>query len=115
MDLKFKDHLARQIAFSRATFGPGSRTEGVVDHIREELAEVVSAKTHDEKVEEWVDVVILGLDGLTRELVEKHKSTNAAAEIAVWSILRKQDMNEQREWPNWRTQDNNKKIKALKR
>lgn len=33
-------HLTRQAAFSRATFGPGPRTKGVIDHIRKELVEV---------------------------------------------------------------------------
>lgn len=32
-------HLLRQRAFSRATFGAGRRTKGVVDHIRKELLE----------------------------------------------------------------------------
>ena len=33
-------HLTRQAAFSRATFGPGPRTEGVLDHITKEVEEV---------------------------------------------------------------------------
>lgn len=33
-------HLTRQAAFSRATFGPGPRTEGVIDHVKKELREV---------------------------------------------------------------------------
>lgn len=36
----FVAHLTRQAAVSRATFGPGSRTKGVIDHIKEELGEV---------------------------------------------------------------------------
>ena len=63
MDLK--QHLLRQMAFSHATFGPGTRTNGVVDHIRKELVEVLESNG---SADEWVDVVILGLDGLTREL-----------------------------------------------
>jgi hypothetical protein len=34
------EHLTRQIAFSRATFGPAERTAGVIDHIRKELVEI---------------------------------------------------------------------------
>jgi hypothetical protein len=37
MDLK--QHLIRQMAFSHATFGPGERRDGVIDHIRKELIE----------------------------------------------------------------------------
>ena len=33
-------HILRALAFSRATFGPGARTKGVVDHIRKELVEI---------------------------------------------------------------------------
>lgn len=49
-------HLHRQIAFSERTFGPGERTEGVVDHITKELAEVLAGGG---ELEEWVDVVIV--------------------------------------------------------
>lgn len=33
-------HLTRQAVFSRATFGPGPRTKGVLDHMEKEIAEV---------------------------------------------------------------------------
>ena len=58
------DHLIRQMAFSHATFGPGTRTAGVADHIRKELDEVLEAGG---SADEWVDVVILALDGLTTQ------------------------------------------------
>ena len=54
-----QQHLVRQMVFSRATFGPGERTKGVIDHIRKELIEIEQA---DDRAEEWVDVVILALD-----------------------------------------------------
>jgi hypothetical protein len=63
MDLK--QHLIRQMAWSHATFGPGERTQGVIDHIKKELVEVERANGDSS---EWVDVVILALDGLTRRL-----------------------------------------------
>lgn len=43
MSFDLVQHLRRQIAFSLATFGPGDRTEGVVDHITKELAEVLQS------------------------------------------------------------------------
>jgi len=61
-----KQHLLRQMAFSRATFGPGRRTNGVLDHIAKELDEVARSGGHSS---EWVDLVILSLDGLTRSLL----------------------------------------------
>jgi hypothetical protein len=62
MDLK--EHLKRQMAFSRSTFGPGERREGVTDHIRQEIDEVL--ENGDPR--EWVDLVLLSLDGLWRSI-----------------------------------------------
>lgn len=92
-------HLKRQMTFSAHTFGPGLRTKGVADHIRKELIEVEAAP-HD--VNEWIDIVILGLDGAWR--------TGATAEQIVASLVCKQDKNEGRTWPDWRTADPDKAI-----
>lgn len=114
MDLK--QHLLRQMAFSHATFGPGVRTQGVIDHIRKELVEVLESGGQSD---EWVDVVILALDGLTRQLafcVEDTRSDLAqVAEIAVGMILAKQSRNEARTWPDWRTADRNKAIEHVRK
>lgn len=56
-------HLERQREFSERTFGPGARTKGVVDNIRKELIEI-EAKPDD--LSEWVDVILLALDGAWR-------------------------------------------------
>ncbi len=81
--MNLKQHLIRQMAFSHATFGPGERTEGVIDYIRKELIEVEEA---DGESSEWVDVVILALDGLTRRLAyrngERRIDPGKVAEIA---------------------------------
>jgi hypothetical protein len=104
-------HLARQMAFSKATFGPGRRTEGVLKHLEKEIGEVRSSKTHGDRVEEWVDLVILSLDGLTREIWTEHqakkilnssKFSTAIAQTACACIHAKQSRNELRDWPNWR-------------
>ena len=111
----FEAHLTRQIAWSRATFGPGTRQQGVFDHIYKEMAEVVSAKDHAGRVKEWTDIVILALDGLWREISYGnsfgiHTSSPISAEVAVRSIISKQSKNEMRNWPDWRTADPNKAI-----
>jgi hypothetical protein len=67
----FEAHLTRQMVFSKATFGPGSRTKGVIDHIRKELVEVEESEGN---AAEWVDVVILALDGLMRAIQNQHNS-----------------------------------------
>ena len=85
-------HLARQIDFSARTFGPGARSAGIVDHIRKELLEI-EAKPND--LSEWIDVVILALDGAWR-------AGYTPVEI-VEALDAKQTKNELRNWPDWRT------------
>lgn len=95
-------HLKRQRAFSRATFGPGARTQGVLDHIRKELVEIERAPRD---LIEWVDVILLAFDGAWR----------AGHEPAVIAqmIEAKQSRNEMRNWPDWRTADPNKAIEHI--
>lgn len=85
-------HLQRQIAFSLAAFGPGRRTEQIIRHIAKELREIEDSSAD---VNEWADVVILALDGAWRAGHSPHGVLNA--------IVSKQHVNEQRQWPNWRT------------
>lgn len=92
-------HLHRQRAFSERTFGPGARTKGVIDHIRKELREIEAAPTD---ISEWIDVVLLALDGAWR--------SGASPEAIVAALLMKQTRNEARTWPDWRTADPNKAI-----
>lgn len=108
-------HLVRQMAFSHATFGPGERTNGVVDHIRKELDEVVAA--HGEAAE-WVDVVILALDGLTRRLAYvngQRRDPDEVADAACRMIVGKQSRNEARDWPDWRTQSKDRAIEHIRK
>lgn len=85
--------LDAQIEWSRATFGPGARTAGVLDHIRKELREV-EAKPGD--VEEWVDLVILAMDGAWR-------SAGVTGEEFARALIAKHAKNRARRWPDWRT------------
>lgn len=95
-------HLYRQREWSERTFGPGKRTDGVLDHIRKELTEVAD---EPDDLTEWVDVVILALDGAWR-----HGHT--PEEIAA-AITAKQARNEQRSWPDWRTQPKDRAIEHV--
>jgi hypothetical protein len=119
--MNFFEHIRRQAAFSRATFGPGSRTKGVSDHIKKELKEVAKATSDAERSKEWVDVAILGLDGLWRSCAEQLRNIGAGepthTEIAgmVCRLIReKQDENEVRDWPDWRTADPEKAIEHIR-
>lgn len=95
----FEAHLARQAAWSEKTFGPGRRTAGVCDHIRKELAEV---ERDPEDSAEWIDVVILALDGAWRSGLSPRQ--------IIDGVVTKQSKNEGRTWPDWRTADPNKAI-----
>lgn len=107
------------MAFSRATYGPGKRTEGILDHISKELGEVSNA-TDDavyaenaERTEEWVDLVILSLDGLSRQLLfyaDEPTDPDFVAQLVCRLIAAKQSKNEGRVWPNWRDMPKDKAI-----
>lgn len=96
-------HLRRQRFFSARVFGPGLRTQGVLDHIRKELAEIEAAPGD---LEEWVDVVLLALDGAWR-------AGHEPAAIAL-AIATKQTRNELRRWPNWLTAEPGKAIEHVR-
>lgn len=99
----FPSHLQRQREWSERTFGPGARSQGVVDHIRKELREI---EADPQDLREWIDVVILALDGAWR-------SGASPAEI-IAALVAKQTRNESREWPDWRTSDPDKAIEHVR-
>lgn len=95
----FRAHLQRQREWSERTFGPGRRTKGVIDHIRKELVEVESDPTD---LNEWIDIVILGLDGAWR--------VGATPDQIIDALATKQRKNESRTWPDWRTRSEDEAI-----
>lgn len=121
MAFDLEAHLKRQIAFSRATFGPGARAEGVLDHMSKEAEEVrkeIAKGDRGHPASEWIDLVILAFDGLTRQLVldqlmhqlPSDVTVRCAAQEACDMLEAKQGRNEMRNWPDWRTADPNKAI-----
>lgn len=86
------DLLRVQIPWSRDTFGPGMRAEGILKHIKAELDEVRSAPPGSpERLTEWIDIILLALDGAWR---------NGATPEEIWEcICAKAERNRQREWP----------------
>lgn len=106
-------HMTRQINFSLETFGPHARQKGVTDHIRKELVEIVDGNNDPG---EWVDVVLLGLDGLWRSIKEKNPGWTVAKVAARATILiaKKQAKNERRSWPDWRTTNPDQAIEHVK-
>lgn len=106
-ELRFLDlhgHLQRQCEFSFRTFGPpNNNSAGVIDHIRKELIEI-----EDDPLDlyEWIDVVILALDGALR-------AGYSPAEI-VYALEAKQTKNEGRRWPDYRTAEPGKAIEHIR-
>ena len=96
-------YLRRQRLFSERTFGPGQRTEGVIDHIRKELVEVEAAPTD---LKEWIDVVTLALDGAWRAGYDPEQIVN--------QLERTLTRNENRQWPDWRTAEPGKAIEHVR-
>jgi Protein of unknown function (DUF550). len=87
----FKAHLERMIAFSQKAFGPGARTKGLCEHIRKETREIEAAP---DDLEEWIDIIILGIDGAWR--------AGYTPDEIIATLQKKQDKNETRTWPDWR-------------
>lgn len=79
--------------WSEETFGPGDRYDRVVKHIRKELKEI---EAQPDDLEEWVDVVLLAMDGAWR-------SAGADGKAFVAKLHEKQQVNLTRKWPDWRT------------
>jgi hypothetical protein len=74
------------------------------------LCEVAAEQAPHGRADEWLDVVILSLDGLTRALIEAGYHWPEVPEVACRFIRIKQDQNEQRDWPDWRTAPKDKAI-----
>jgi len=92
--------------FSTKAFGPNTdennREAGVINHIRLELKEITKAETPEDKMAEWVDIILLGIDGAWRT-----GCTPAQIAKAVWAKFQK---NLTRDWPDWRNSDPTKAL-----
>ena len=82
-------YIEVQRAWSGKTFGPGTRTLGIIEHIRKELKEIEDAPRD---IEEWVDVMILAFDGAWR-------AGYTPQDIAT-ALRWKQQTNFDRKWPD---------------
>lgn len=92
MSFDLQAHLHRQWEFSQETFGPGPRAAGVIDHIRKELIEL---EENPGDLSEWIDILILAFDGALRQ--------GFLPSQIVCALEAKQEVNENRQWPDWRS------------
>jgi hypothetical protein len=89
-----EDFIFDQMRFSREAFGPGRRTAGIIRHIKKELVEIEADPTD---LEEWIDVVLLALDGAWR-----CGGPASTPHLICMALLAKLTKNKTREWPDWR-------------
>jgi hypothetical protein len=77
----------------------------LVNHLyrQKELVEIEQDPTD---ISEWIDVVLLAFDGAWR--------AGYSPEEIVEALEAKQTKNENRNWPDWRTQDPNSAIQHVK-
>lgn len=99
------EFLQESQSWSRNTFGPPTMGsyKGILAHIEEEVEEV---RKDPFDTEEWMDIVILGLDGAFR--------SGATPEKICQTLLKKLIKNQARQWPDWRTAEPGKPINHIK-
>jgi len=83
-----REVLSNQKDWSLRTFGPGKRTIGITKHIEKECAEV---RDNPDDLSEWVDIVILAMDGYWR--------AGGTPEEILRAIIAKQAINRERTYP----------------
>ncbi len=87
-------YIADHIAWSEQTFGAGQRTVGLTKHIAKELQEIRAAPRD---LTEWIDVIILAIDGAWRAGYTPEEIARA-----LWD---KQMKNFTRQWPAHTSED----------
>lgn len=98
------DQYARELAsWAEQTFGPGPRTEQVVDHMKKEIVEVL-AKPRDPT--EWADVIMLAIDGALRMGIKASELRRA--------LVEKLQVNRVRSWPDWRTMPEGRAVEHVR-
>ncbi|MEN5277006.1 dATP/dGTP pyrophosphohydrolase domain-containing protein [Brucella sp. TWI432] len=95
--------IASFIEWNFATFGPGRRTEGTIDHIRKELEEI---ETDPADPKEWADIILLAINGLAR--------LGLTPDEIIQTIVAKQLRNTKRTWPSWQTADPKKAVEHIR-
>ena len=104
-----------QAEFSRKTFGQGAVTERVLNHIEEEMDEVRNAKTPEDQMEEWIDIIILAFDGAWRHAhYELGIPFPKLDKFIERNLAEKWDRVMKRKWPDHRTLKHSEPVRHVK-
>lgn len=82
-----RDYIIRHISWSKSTFGEGDQHKKICNHIEKELDEI---RDNPSDLFEWIDVIILALDGAWRAGYTPVQIINA--------LVQKQAINFERKW-----------------
>lgn len=93
-----------QIQFSIDTYGPGTRKEGILDHIKKEIREI---EENPSDIKEWIDLAILAIDGAWR------CGPFSSGEVYL-AFKDKLIENMKRDWPDWRKVPEGKAIEHVR-
>ena len=98
-----QQYIQSQIKWSLEIFGPGDHDVGIIDHIEKELVEI---KNSPGDLMEWIDVIILGLDGAWRN--------GHTPDDIIKALREKQLININRKWPDYRKVEPGKAIEHVR-
>lgn len=101
--MDFKDYVDKQIEWSQATFKDHPNIDSILGHLRKELDEIQQDPTDPY---EWVDVIILALEGAWR--IAGLSSTDIEQ-----YLVQKQTINKLRKWPDVSTFPKGKPIEHI--
>lgn len=102
----FDDYLRRHLEWGHATFGSpadGRGPLGPLNHIEKEIVEIKEDPTD---LKEWIDLIILGIDGFLR--------AGGKLTMLLPMLFQKQATNALRNWPDWRGMDPTKAIEHVR-
>lgn len=94
MEFNFYKYVVDHMKWSMDTFGIGQRTEGLLKHISKEMEEV---RESPNDLTEWIDIIILALDGAWR-------AGYSPLQICM-ALVQKQQANMLRKWPAQTSED----------
>ena len=89
--------------WSIKAFGPGQRTQGILDHIKKEVKEV---EENPLDLEEWIDIMLLAMNGAQR--------LGYTGYDIIDCLQSKVLKNCKRTWPDWKTINVGKAITHIK-